>query len=108
MLPAYAVIRFLDLQLEERAKPPDDYLQTLLSVQSTYICLCQRFQVSSLRGCAGMGSNYTLKTSALDEALVRNWDAVTNGCIVRTLCICRPSNLVGLSSLNQQTFVQPI
>lgn len=72
MLPAHAVIRFLDLQLEDRAKPPGDDFQSLLSVQSTHICLCRRFQVSFLRGCVGMGSNYTLKTSALDEALVRN------------------------------------
>ncbi len=68
MLPAYALVRFSDVQLEDRAKPPSDDIQTLFSVQSTHICLCKRFQGSFLYPCVGVGGvgiNYTLKTSAL-------------------------------------------
>ena len=41
MLPAYTLVRFSDVHLEDRTKPSGDYIQALLSVQSAYIRLCQ-------------------------------------------------------------------
>ena len=69
VLPAYTLIRFSDVHLEDRTKPSGDDIQTLLSVQSTYIRLCKMVQTLLLHW---SGDNYTLNTSALDKMIVSN------------------------------------
>lgn len=76
MLPAYRVVRFSDVHLEDRTKPSGDDIQALLSVQSAYIRLCKGVQDKLLRWSR---DNYTLKTSALDSMIIRNGIAVTTG-----------------------------
>jgi hypothetical protein len=69
MLPPYALVRFFDVQQQERAEPLPDDIHTLLSVQSSHVGLRKSVQKRIPYRRLGLKIDNTLKTSALDETI---------------------------------------
>ena len=85
MLPAFVLVRVLDIKLEKRAEPLVDGTHTLLSVESPDVGLFTRIQFPYPPVPNGR-RNGTLNTSALDRTTSQTQGGFTLH-IALTLCI---------------------